>query len=1107
MNKKRTIELYNSFIKNKVLLTARWTFVLVLVNIFTLSAKTYSQETFLTLHLKNVTVKDVLHEISGQTEFTFAWSNHFVNLNKKVSINVNHQTVDAVLNQLFQGTDVQYQIYGKKIILFSSPHTPKTPQSQTNIVTVSGTVTNTSGETLPGVSVYIKGTENGTVTDVNGKYSIKVPKGSVLVFSYVGMQSQEVQITTQRLLNIVLKPTTKTLKDVVVVGYGVQKKTKVTGSITSLNGKTLAKKDFPNMTQSLQGEAPGLTIINHGGAPGHEDLRMFIRGISSLSAGTYPLVLVDGIRMPISDVNPNDVKSVSVLKDAASCAIYGAQAANGVILITTKRGVAGGFTVNYNGYYGVQTPASLPELIDAKDYLNLVNEALVNAGQPPKYSQDYIEKTVSGVDPIKYPYTNILEALYHPANIWNNYVSVQGGSDKVKIALSANRLDQTGMLENVSSNRTGFRLNTDIQLYKRFKITTETWYNMRNTQRPHRFQSALSDMIGTSPVTVLKYPNGTYGLNKDNTNALADLEVSGTDWNKDKLLNLQLGFDWNLFKGFHFKGNASYKNSYNWFKNFAAEYEFKDPYDTSKIVTKWTPSSVTEGQWTTNETNIRLLLDYTRQIKAHSFHFLGGMEITDSKSRYLEGYRKNIYSNDYPVLNMGDVKGQTNKGYHESWGLWSYLGRFNYSYKNRYLFEANFRYDGSSRFAEGNRWGFFPSFSAGWIMSKENWLKEIAWLSNLKLRASWGQLGNQNIGLYRYTSTIYSTYPYNFNDVQVNGYSQAYYANTDISWETTQITDIGIDVGFLNNRITLSGDWYDKETKDVLLTLPISYMVGLYPSETNAGRISNKGWELAIHYKDTKKNFHYQFGFNVAELQNKLADFAGHSPVISGWTILEEGAPLYSLYGYKSDGLFQSQEDIDTSAIQPNESQLKPGDIKLVDLNGDDTINDKDRTIIGNTIPKYTFGFNFSLEYKGFDLSGFLQGVWKVQNYFYGALNEGVNFEIFSTPRVLDRWTPTNRDASFPRLQAASNKNNYLYSDFWVRDASYLRLKNIQIGYTLPYNLTKKAHFTKVRVYAGATNLFTITKVDPGVDPETYSGRFSAYPPTRIYMFGLQLGF
>ncbi|NJO88501.1 MAG: SusC/RagA family TonB-linked outer membrane protein [Chloroflexia bacterium] len=798
--------------------------------------------------------------------------------------------------------------------------------------------------------------------------------------------------------------------------------------------------------------------------------------------------------------------SISVLKDAASSAIYGAKAANGVILITTKRGSNKGFSVDYDGYYGIQTPASLPELIGAEDYLNLVNEAFVNAGMLPKYSDEYIQNTLNETDPYNYPYTNFFEELFNPAPVWNHSLNIRGGSENARVAFSFNHLDQDGMLKNVNSKRNGFRLNTDFDLNKKITLSINASFNTRTNKQPNKLNDAIANIVGTSPATVLKYPNGAYGLNKDNKSALAALEVGGMNEFTSSRLNLQTGIEWNIVDELRLKGNLSYKEYNSKNKEFKAEYFFYSPEDKEDIVAQWTPSQIWQNHWISKEIVARLLVDYKKELNGHSFYLLGGFELTDYNASYIAGSRKNVYSNDFQELNMGDVEGMENYGYTEGSGLLSYLGRFNYSFKDRYLFEANVRYDGSSRFAEGHKWGFFPSFSAGWVISNESFMESVDFVSNLKLRASWGQLGNQNIGLYRFTSTVYSNYGYNFNDTEVSGYSQVYYANSDITWETSEMTNIGIDFSLLNNKIEVTADWFKKDTKDVLLVLPISPIVGLSPSEINAGVITNTGWELSITHKNKIKDFFYSVGFNISDVKNELTDFAQSEPSIGGWTILKEGEPVYALYGYKSDGLFQSQEEIDAHATQPNQQDLRPGDIKLVDLNGDGEINDDDRTVIGSTIPRYTIGANINVEYKGFDFSAVFQGVLKAENYFYGEINEGPNYEVFSTPRVLDRWTPENPGATFPRLEASTNKNNYLYNDFWIRDASYIRLKNIQLGYSIPENIVNKVKLKRTRMYVGITNLFTISKVDAGIDPETYDGRFTAYPPVRTFTFGLQIG-
>ncbi|BAX78797.1 SusC/RagA family TonB-linked outer membrane protein [Labilibaculum antarcticum] len=983
---------------------------------------------------------------------------------------------------------------------------------QTQEYNVQGNVVDKNGETLIGVNIIVKGTTTGTVTDFDGNYQIKVPKNSTLVFSFIGYLNQEIVVTDNAIINVSLLMDALGLDEVIVVGYGTQKKANLTGSVSSVKGDEMVKKPMTDARQALQGVSTGVTIVDRGGAPGDENLNINIRGIASIpdannASKTSPLVLVDGIEMLLRDVNSNDIESISILKDAASSSIYGAKAANGVILITTKRGKVGEYKVDYNGYYGWQTPATLPELVDAEDYLNLVNEALVNAGLNAKYTDEYIRNTVAGDDPINYPYVNILDELFETAPIFNQSIRISGGNEKSRIALSLNHMDQQGMLKNVESKRFGFRLNTDFQVKDNLKIRADISFSRKNNERPYRYNSALSEMINTSPVMVLKYPNGAYGLNKDNTNALASLEVGGTNKIVKEALNMKVGADLEVLSGLTLKTDLSYKSINNRYKEFRAEYDFVDPQDTESVIQKWSPSRLVDRRLQQEELNFKALLNYNKTFGDHQLDLLAGSEITENTAYVLRGMRTNIYAENYDELNTGDAEGQTNNGYQEDWSLLSYLGRVNYSYKGKYLLEGNIRYDGSSRFAEGHKWGVFPSFSAGWRMSEENFMDRFSEIDNLKLRASWGQLGNQNIGLYRFTSTVYADYSYNFNDNEVNGYSQRYYANTDVTWETTEMIDFGFDVSLFNNKIEIVADWYQKDTKDVLLNLPISYLTGLEASETNAGQVRNTGWELAIIHRNKINDLTYSVGFNISDVKNELIDFAGNEPSISGFNILKEGESINSFYGYVSDGLFQTQDEIDQHATQPNQSDLRPGDIKLVDQNGDGEINDDDRKVIGSPIPHYTFGLNLYMEYKGFDFSAFVQGVLEAENYFYGAPNEGPSYEIFTTKRVLDRWTPENTDASFPRLQAASNKNNYLYNDFWIRDASYIRLKNLQIGYSFQKSVLEKLKLEKLRVYAGATNLFTITDVESGLDPESYDGRPSYYPPVSTYTVGVQIRF
>ncbi len=1073
-------------------------------------------DTPISLRSHGENLSQVLNRIETLTDVKFVYSPDVVPVEERVHLKIKNSTLGAVLEELLEPHSIDFKVSSGRIILYEKlpkelAHAPLTlPVLEMPDRVVTGTITGPDGMGIPGANILIKGTVIGTVSDADGAFTLNVPSAheqGILSISFLGYKTQEVTLGSVSNFSIVLEEDVTSLEEIVVVGYGTQKKKEVTGAIATVDGAELIEKPMSDARLALQGVAPGLTIVDRGGVPGSEDLSMRIRGIASLGAGSDPLVLIDGVQASLSQVNPNDIEDISVLKDAASSAIYGARASNGVILITTKRGADNKLSLGYHGYAGYQKAATLPELVSAKDYLTLVNEALVNAGGQPKYSDDYIANTVNGTDPIQYPYVNLFEELFDKGFVQNHSLSMTGGNETIKTMLSLNYLDQEGLLPNTNTKKIGLRLNNDYRISPKVAIRSNVYFSNRVSESPNRMWEAISAMVGTSPATVMRYPNGAYGLNKDNNSALAGLEVGGMNTNTREEMSINLGLDYEIISNLMLKADYSYirKNFRN--KSFKAAFDFIDPADASNIVYAWNPNKLDEGRWEEGQWNFTTSLGYGVDKNEHHIKVLAGFDVLENTAYSLNASRQNIYNQTTPELNLGDVQSKDNAGYTQDWALMSFFGRANYNYKGRYMLEANFRYDGSSRFAEGNKWGVFPSFSAGWVASDENFMSEIGFLDDLKFRASWGQLGNQNIGLYSFSSTIYPSYSYSFNNNQVDGYSQRNYANQDISWETSEMTNFGVDLAFFKGKLSANFDYFIKDTKDMLMVLPISYLVGLDPSEINRGSMRNKGWEAALNYRSSIGQFNYSVGLNMADVQNELTDFGGKEPAIQGWNINKVGEAVNSFYGYKSAGLFQTEEEILKHATQPNHAQLKPGDIKLTDINEDGVVDDADRTVIGSALPRYTYGINLSASFKNFDFSAFFQGVLKAENYFYGAPNEGPAFEIFTTTRVLDRWTPENKGASFPRLEAASNKNNYLYSDFWIRDASYLRLKNIQLGYTLPETMMAKAGIQSLRLYLGATNVFTITDVESGLDPETYDGRPSYYPPVATYSFGIQANF
>lgn len=1068
------------------------------------------RDTYVELGFENANLQEAIAALESKTDYTFVYQQKVVKNAKDVNLVLNNgsHSVADVLLVISEKSGLRFKQVNNNININKLAVNENPVEVILEDVTISGIIRDSDGEALPGVNVVLKGTTNGTISGIDGAFKLTVPQSSILVFTSIGFETQEIEVGNRSTFDITMTEDVQQLSEVVVVGYGTQKKINNTGAISAISGEEINARPVTDTRQALQGIAPGVTLIDRGGLPGNEDINIKIRGVGTLS-NANPLVLVDGIEMKLNDVSPDDIESISVLKDAASASIYGSRAANGVILVTTKRGNNGPMKISYNGYVGFQQAATLPEQIGAQDYLTLVNEALVNAGLPEKFDQDYINRTVAGNDPENYPYVNVYEEMLGgTAPISNHQLRLSGGNDFATLAMSVNRMNQEGLLPNVDTDRTGVRVNSNIKLAPKLNLKLDTWYNQRNSQNPYGLWTGIRAMAGTAPTTVLRYKNGAYGLNKDNNNALAQMNESGLKKYKTETIYLRGAMDYEIINGLKATVDFSYKGINQFNTEHQASYDFQDPNDLTQIAHSWENSSIKNISDRVAETNLQAFLDYTKTFGDHDIHLLGGFSQIENVRDRFEASRQDLYSNDLPQLNLGDIESASNLGFQEDWALRSYFGRVNYMFKNRYLLEGNIRYDGSSRFAEGNKWGVFPSVSAGWIVSEESFLQGVNAITNLKLRASWGQLGNQNIGLYKFTSSVQSGYNYTFNDNLVNGYSQVSYANTDISWETTEILDFGLDFSVLNGKVAVEADWFRKDTKDILLTLPISYLVGLQASEINAGQVRNTGWEAKVTYRDQIGGLKYSVGVNFSDVKNELVDFGGKEALVhDSWYIYEEGESIGALYGYKTDGLFQTQGEIDNHALQPNHAQLKPGDIKMVDVNNDDIIDDEDRVVMGNTIPRYSYGINLNAEFKGFDLAVFFQGVGKVDNYFYGAPNEGPNFEIFSTERVLDRWTPDNPDASYPRLEAANNKNNAHYNDFWVRDASYFRLKNLQIGYTIPATLTDRVKVERLRIYVGGTNLFTITDVESGLDPETYDGRPNYYPPLKIYSMGINLTF
>ena len=984
-------------------------------------------------------------------------------------------------------------------------------------ITIHGTVKSAiDGKTLPGVSVVIKGTTRGTITDLNGNYSLtNVPKSATLVFSFVGMQTRNIAVDGHSVINVTLSESVTALKALVVVGYGVQKKVNLTGSVSVVEGKTVAQKPVTQLSAALEGMSPGVTVTQSSGQPGLDGGTINIRGIGTLNNNT-PLVLIDGVESNINDVNPDDIKSISILKDAASSAIYGVRAANGVILITTKRGSKGKPKVSYSYYFGYQKPTFLPNFVGAQEYMKLVNLTYTNSGSGAIYTDAQI---AAYNDPNRniytYPNVNWVKAVLDGGNGFqeDHNFAISGGSKNATYRFSSNYLKQNGLVGKMNYKRLTLRWNSNLKINKHLSFNADVSGFFSGRTEPQgqgggtwfQFEQAIM----SNPTIPIKYQNGNWSTDRGDGNPIRLQHQGGIyNYNTNAITGNFKG-TYKIIKGLSLDGivNTTYTTSFISTYNQALTYYLPGGGTVVK-----NQDELTKEADRSLYVNYQGLLHYNKKLGSHNFTLLLGVSKIQNEENYLTGYRNNGSLFDLPQLNAGDPSSQTNTGYMQNYALLSYFGRFNYDFKNKYLLEADLRKDATSYFAPGHRWGTFPSFSAGWRISQESFMKNVHFINELKLRGSWGELGNDQVGnYYAYQSLISLGHNYPFGESGLtSGAQMTTYPNADISWETTKMTDIGLDGTVLNNSLSFTFDYYVKNTTNILLSLPIPESVGLNAPTQNAGAVQNKGWEFSLSYKNMIGNdFKYGIRFNLSNVDNKITNLSGQhylSYNSSGTVIWSyfEGQPIEEYYGYVSNGIIRTQAQADAQAKQFGTTpQL--GDIAYKDLNGDGNVNSSDRTFLGSDIPKYTYSFNINASYKNFDFNAFFQGVGKVSintlQFNMAPLSADGNFKKF----MENNWTPTNVNASYPRL--TTSPINYQPSSFWIKSGAYLRLKNLQIGYTLPKKLTERVGITHLRVYVAGQNLITWSPLNKyGIDPENPTDdRY--YPQVKTYTCGVNVNF
>lgn len=987
-----------------------------------------------------------------------------------------------------------------------------------------GTIVDDFGP-VAGASVIVKGTTNGTVTDMDGNFVLDVKNGDVIQISFIGYLTQEIKYTGQSTLKVSLKEDTQKLEEVVVVGYGTQKKANMSGAVASVDSKELTNRPISNVSSGIQGLMPGVTVTAGEGRPGQDGSKIRIRGVGTLNSAD-PYILIDGIESGSMDsLDPNDIESISVLKDASSAAIYGSKASNGVILITTKRGKTGDPRISYNGYVGFSNPTAVIDRISSAEYAMLYNRIDKDNSKAPRYSDDDIRKFEDGSDPYGHPNTDWNKAAYRTGLLHKHNVNISGGSEKVKYMASAGYLGQTGILPNSERKQFNGRTNLDIQLTKKLTVRMNMAYIKNDYKDPNsNYGGGWSDQIIRqlniiSPMIPVKNEDGTYGATNDG-NPIAWLDVNQTVDKYNQNFTGSLAADYQIIDGLKATVSGAYVNDDQHYKAFVKKI-LNDPSQAAR------PNELTESFTNWHRANFDVLLNYDKTFGLHGLKAMLGWHTEKYKVRYNYANRQNFPNNDLSDMNAGAESTQKNSGFTRELAMLSYFGRVNYDYAGKYLLEANFRADASSRFAPGHRWGYFPSFSGAWRISEESFMESSKeWLNSLKIRGSWGMLGNQDAlsdgtptggDFYPWLNTYSLGANYPFGGNLVNGYYQANYKIEDLSWEKSTTWGIGFDA-IVGNHINIVFDYYDRKTTDIIMEVPVPAEFGLGAYKDNVGAMRNRGVEIQLGYNNRWNDWSLNVVGNFAYNKNKIENLGGVDRMTDGDYLRKIGSPIHSYYVYKADGFFQSDAEAQAWMDKykgkdgyPFGLDFKGGDLRYVDTNGDGKITAEDRELYKTTDPVITFGLNVNVGFKAFDLSMNFTGAANVGRAFTKeAFGEFSGSAGHPSKAWLDSWTPENPGASMPRVaesRKSPSESSVVMSDFWVINTSYLRMKTLQLGYTLPKSILRPVGIENVRVYYSTENLLTFDNMPLNVDPETVSSRLSSYPLVTTHSFGVNVTF
>ncbi|RHR40144.1 SusC/RagA family TonB-linked outer membrane protein [Parabacteroides sp. AF18-52] len=1092
----------------------------------------YSQNTVINLKLENATVEQVLDKIEKETDFSFLFTDKSVDIDWKVNVDVHDKNINELLDILFGGTNVQYRIVDKQIVLSNRPLLAENVNQQKKI---SGKVIDANGDPVIGANVVEKETTNGTITDMSGNFVLSVNPNAVLSVSYIGYVSKDIQVKDRSSFTISLEEDSELLDEVVVVGYGTMKKKDLTGAVGTLKGESLSARKTTQLSTALQGATSGVLVTRDNSAPG-ATASIKIRGVTTIGESS-PLVIVDGVPGDINQVNPDDVESMSVLKDAASASIYGSRAAAGVIVITTKRAKENDLSLNYNFEYGWEMPTRLPEYVGAQRFMEMVNELRYNdnnaGGWYQTYSEDQVNNWIknNATDPDAYPITDWQdEILKNSAPRQTHSINIAGGSKVVQTKASF-RYDKTdGIYVNRNYERYMIRVNNDFKINKYIEAHLDVNFKRSKSEEPHRNPMDLQ-YRATPPIYAARWSNGMWGDVKDGENTLAMITDGGLKTSWYNRLGGKAAIDISPIEGLKISGVIAPTYNFDKVKSFRKQVPFtyaNDPNTVKGYMNGFTTTKLTENRNDSYDVTTQFFANYNKSFGQHDLSAMIGYEDYYAFWENLSASRDQYELMNFPYLDIGPENLRDNGGNAEEYAYRSFFGRIAYSYASRYLLQVNFRRDGSSRFAPDSRWANFPSLSAGWVVSEEQFMKNLNWnwLSFLKLRGSWGTLGNERITMTKNSSTVQNYYPYqsalNFGSAlfysgnslnSLLSAAQQYYAVRNISWETTETWDIGLDANFLDGRLHFSGDFYKKKTKDMLLALEIPKFIGYDNPSVNTGNMHTTGYDLEIGWRDQVGDFRYSVSANLSDFISKMGNLGGTE--FLGEKVKMEGSQFDEWYGYISDGLFQTQEEVDNSPKLNN--NVTVGDIKYKDISGPDGVPDGkisseyDRVLLGGSLPRYMFGVNFSASYKGFDFSMMFQGVGSQNSRISRNMIEGLNTNWGGFPSILegDYWSSNNTAAEnagvkYPRLTRNSVDANMSMSDYWMFNGRYLRMKNLTVGYTLPGVWTKKISMESVRFYLSGNDLFCLSKYPRGWDPEVST---TGYPITMSVLLGVSVNF